>query len=245
MDPYEFSQSSSEGQADSTSFRPLYFTPATTTTDISQAPGRYSGLYTSTGLDVLSVLSRVVNRSLYFDHVRSNQNCVHSFNPSSSFYRPNPEINVGPVDLSTAFLVVDAQAQFDFPIIYASPTFEQLTGYPGREIVGRNCRFLQSPDGNVAQGSRRKFTDNNTVHVIRQDIIEGKETQSSLINYKRSGQPFVNLLTVVPVLSKESNQIEYFVGFQIDLAEQPEAIIQSMKGRYILNVYPCFCLIRA
>jgi hypothetical protein len=33
--------------------------------------------------------------------------------------------------------------KFDCPIVYASPTFSNLTGYEGKEIVGKNCRFLQ------------------------------------------------------------------------------------------------------
>ena len=31
----------------------------------------------------------------------------------------------------------------DCPIVYASPTFLRMTGYPCAEVLGRNCRFLQ------------------------------------------------------------------------------------------------------
>ena len=34
----------------------------------------------------------------------------------------------------------------DNPIVYASPGFEQLTGYSTEEVIGRNCRFLQGSD---------------------------------------------------------------------------------------------------
>jgi PAS domain-containing protein len=33
--------------------------------------------------------------------------------------------------------------KYDAPIVYASPTFTDLTGYEAKEIVGKNCRFLQ------------------------------------------------------------------------------------------------------
>ena len=34
--------------------------------------------------------------------------------------------------------------RYDSPIVYASPTFVALTGYELPQILGRNCRFLQS-----------------------------------------------------------------------------------------------------
>lgn len=43
-------------------------------------------------------------------------------------------------------------------------------------------------------------------------------------------QPFVNLLTVIPI-SLESDEIDYFVGLLVDLVDQPNAIIQNMKGK--------------
>jgi hypothetical protein len=56
--------------------------------------------------------------------------------------RENPKIEVGPIDMTCSFIVSDIRLP-DMPIIYVSPTFEQLTGYPTQEILGRNCRFLQ------------------------------------------------------------------------------------------------------
>ena len=94
---------------------------------------------------------------------------------------------MGPVDLSSSIVVVDAR-QYDFPIIYASPMFENLTGYSSREIMGRNSRFLQAPDGSVAIGSKRRYTDSNTVYHIKNHLVQGKESQASIINYKKSGQ---------------------------------------------------------
>ncbi|KAG2198302.1 hypothetical protein INT47_003015 [Mucor saturninus] len=175
----------------------------------TETGSKYSGMYANTGFDMLSILSRVANR-------------------------PNPQIDLGPVDLSCSFVVVDAR-QYDFPLVYASPMFERLTGYSPNEVMGRNCRFLQAPDGRVAIGSRRKYTDNSIVYHIKTHMVQGKESQSSIINYRKTGQPFVNLLTVIPI-SWESEEIDYFVGLQVDLVEQPNSIFQSMKdGTYTVN----------
>lgn len=125
--------------------------------------GSMPGLYSQTGFDMVGVLARVAARR-------------------------DPKTVLGPVDFSCSFLVVDIR-KYDHPIVYASPTFQTLTGYSANEIVGKNCRFLQSPDGEVARGSRRKYTDNVAVSHLKRMLLAGKECQASLINYRKGGTP--------------------------------------------------------
>src|SRR5258708_19518876 len=57
---------------------------------------------------------------------------------------PDPKIELGPVDDSVSFVVVDA-TQDDFPVVYCSQNFHRLTGYRREEIMGRNfVRILVS-----------------------------------------------------------------------------------------------------
>ncbi|KAI8638343.1 putative white-collar-1a protein [Parasitella parasitica] len=173
----------------------------------SDAP--LTGVYSSSGFDFVGVLSKLVNR-------------------------PNPQINLGPIDMSCSFLVTDAR-QYDCPIVYCSPTFENLTGYLANEIVGRNCRFLQAPDGQVTCGSRRTYTDNQAVYHLKAQMLQNREHQASIINYRKGGQPFVNLITVIPICN-DNNEVAFFVGLQVDLVEQPNAILEKMKdGTYMVN----------
>lgn len=144
--------------------------------------------------------------------------------------RANPEINIGSVDLSCAFVVCDAERD-DCPIVYCSDNFERLTGYTKHMILGRNCRFLQSPDGNVEPGKRRKYVDDNSVLYLKNMINLQRESQISLINYRRGGQPFMNLLTMIPI-PWDTDQIKFFVGFQVDLVEQPNAVTNKNPGTY-------------
>ena len=44
--------------------------------------------------------------------------------------------------LGIATCLVDA-TEPDLPLAYVNPAFEELTGYPAAEALGRNCRFLQ------------------------------------------------------------------------------------------------------
>lgn len=156
----------------------------------------YENIYSSSGFDLMRALANVVNR-------------------------PNPQIDVGPVDTSTALVVVDARKP-DLPIIFASASFSTLTGYENCEIVGQNCRFLQSPrsSGPVLKGGKRKHSDQTAVYHMKAHILAGKESQSSIINYRKDGRPFVNLVTVIPI-TWGSNEIAYYVGFQVDLVQQP------------------------
>ena len=136
--------------------------------------------------------------------------------------RPNPKINIGAVDLSCAFVLCDITLE-DHPIVYVSEAFERLTGYTNQEIVGQNCRFLQGPDGVVQRGMQRKFVDENTAYRLRSTIEERTEIQASIINYRKGGQPFVNLITMIPIRWGGSDY-RFYVGFQVDLVETPDAV---------------------
>ncbi|KAL3458520.1 PAS domain-containing protein [Aspergillus heterothallicus] len=171
----------------------------------------YSNIYSGSGLDMMGILAQVVSR-------------------------PNPKINIGPVDLSCAFVLCDLEKE-DSPIVYVSHAFERLTGYTEREIIGRNCRFLQSPDGMVERGTPRKFVDSYTAFRLRTTIEQQTELQVSIINYRKGGQPFMNLVTMIPV-RWESKDFRYFVGFQVDLVERPDAVKKlNPDGSFMIDYH--------
>ncbi|KAJ0417173.1 PAS domain-containing protein [Aspergillus carlsbadensis] len=171
----------------------------------------YSNIYSSSGLDVVGILAQVVSR-------------------------PNPKINIGPVDLSCAFVLCDLEKE-DCPIVYVSHAFERLTGYQERDIIGQNCRFLQSPDGVVERGAPRKFVDSYTACRLKTTIEQQSEVQVSIINYRKGGQPFMNLVTMIPV-RWESKEFRYFVGFQVDLVEKPEAVRRlNPDGTFMIDYH--------
>ncbi|CUA76803.1 White collar 1 protein [Rhizoctonia solani] len=183
----------------------------------SPTRGFYSGtslLYSTSGFDMLSVIARVVTR-------------------------PNPVVNLGPVDHSCSFVVVDPHTP-DHEIVYCSPTFCQLTRYPPEAILNKNCRFLQSPDGIVEPGSTRIHTDHQAVRYFKDATINHQECQVTLINYKNGGEPFLNLVTIVPI-AWDSDEIRYHVGFQADLVEAPRQLMENVRigsQRYSVNTGP-------
>jgi PAS domain S-box-containing protein len=172
-----------------------------TTTALAPAAPSPLGLvvYSATGFDVLSILARVATR-------------------------PHPRVILGPVDLTCAFVVVDVR-RHDHPVVYCSPSFCRLTGYAEAEVLGRNCRFLQSPDGHVVRGEPRRFTSPEAVAHLKKHLVADKECQTRIINYRKDGSAFINLVTVIPV--HESAEVVYHVGFQVDLTEP---VVQRCHG---------------
>jgi PAS domain S-box-containing protein len=165
-------------------------------------------VYSASGFDLLPILARVVNR-------------------------PNPKINLGPVDLTCSFVVVDVR-RYDSPIVYCSPTFCRLTGYEEQQVLGRNCRFLQSPIGSMEKGGQR-LHDADAVAHLKKCLIANKECQTTLVNYKKDGRSFVNHITIIPVMGKvsdsshEPDQVVYHVGFQTDMTEVSNTFMQKLR----------------
>ena len=173
-------------------------------------------VYSASGFDLLSILSRVATR-------------------------PNPRVVLGPVDLTCSFVIVDLR-RYDHPIVYCSPSFCTLTGYSEEEVIGKNCRFLQAPTGRVSKGDVRRFTSQDAVAHLAKSLKADKECQTSIVNYKKNGEAFINLVTVIPVPGgvggnvDEQGDIVFQIGFQVDLSEQPNAILEKLSdGSYVVD----------
>lgn len=106
--------------------------------------------------------------------------------------------------LQRSFCISNACAP-DYPIVYASPGFVELTGYPLVEIIGRNCRFLQGPD-----------TDKREAQRLGAVMRDGKEVNATLKNYRRDCSSFWNFVQVAPMRDTEG-RITLIVGVQCDV----------------------------
>jgi two-component system cell cycle sensor histidine kinase/response regulator CckA len=121
--------------------------------------------------------------------------------------------------VTQGILITDA-GQSENPIIYASPGFEQLTGYHEAEVIGLNCRLLQGDDSDPA-----------TIAVIRQAIQAGERCTAELLNYRKDGIPFWNELSISPVRDANGN-LTHFVGVLADVTARrrlEEQLRQSQK----------------
>uniref|UniRef100_A0A7R9XNJ7 LOV domain-containing protein n=1 Tax=Polyblepharides amylifera TaxID=1486889 RepID=A0A7R9XNJ7_9CHLO len=139
---------------------------------------------------------------------------------------PNADVNkaldVGSfVERQVSFVLSDP-TQEDCPIVLASPGFFVTTGYSQEEVLGRNCRFLQGPD-----------TDQAAVTLIREAVRENRECHVELLNYRKDGTKFNNLLHVTPIF--DGDQVLYFMGMQLELPvatiNNPDRSPTAEKGR--------------
>lgn len=127
--------------------------------------------------------------------------------------RPNPVYNIGQVDESTAFTI--STTVKDQAIVYVNRSFEKLTGYSLSEVRGKNCRFLQSPTGEVKRGTLRQECDNQLLFNIKTKLSKKEECQFISYNFRKNKEKFINLVTIIPI---NINSVGYFVGFHCDVS---------------------------
>lgn len=93
-------------------------------------------------------------------------------------------------------------------IVYANPAFTKITGYEEKEILGRNCNFLQGGDKNQKEISE-----------IRSALSVGVAFHGVLRNYRKNGSLFYNELNIAPVRNADGS-LQYFVGYQQDVTQE-------------------------
>ncbi|RKF53311.1 putative white collar protein [Golovinomyces cichoracearum] len=107
--------------------------------------------------------------------------------------------------LAEVFCMTDPSRP-DNPIIFSSEEFHRTTQYGTTHAIGQNCRFLQGPKTNPF-----------TIKRFREKIDAGVEHCEVILNYRRDGSPFMNLLMCAP-LCDSKGKIRYFIGAQVDVS---------------------------
>ncbi|KAF2448023.1 hypothetical protein P171DRAFT_510568 [Karstenula rhodostoma CBS 690.94] len=121
--------------------------------------------------------------------------------------------------LAEVFCLSDPN-QPDSPLVYASEgMFYNTTQYNTDYVIGKNCRFLQGPG-----------TSRAAVKRISNALAKGQEISEILLNYRRNGQPFLNLVMMAPLMDQRGH-VRYYLGAQIDITRLLEGGkgLQSLK----------------
>ncbi|XP_022891599.1 protein TWIN LOV 1-like isoform X2 [Olea europaea var. sylvestris] len=95
-------------------------------------------------------------------------------------------LNIPLGSIKQSFVLSDPHLP-DMPIVYASDSFVELTGYARHEALGRNCRFLSGKD-----------TDPATQFQIKECIQTEQPCTVRILNYRKDKTPFWNLLHISP-----------------------------------------------
>jgi PAS domain S-box-containing protein len=124
---------------------------------------------------------------------------------------PDPMLLVRVLEATNTGVVITDNLLPDNPIIYCNPAFEQLSGYSREEIIGRNCRFLQSQDRN--QQARLE---------IKAAVEAGTNCVVQIRNYTKQGKLFHNELYLSAVRN-EQKEVTHFIGIQNDVSTRVKA----------------------
>nr|AML76771.1 putative LOV domain-containing protein [Eupomatia bennettii] len=139
------------------------------------------------------------------------ESVLSNFGLESAFPRVSQDLKDALSTLQQTFVVSDATKP-DYPIMYASAGFFSMTGYSAEEVIGRNCRFLQGPE-----------TDPLELAKIREAVKTGVSYCGRLLNYKKDGTPFWNLLTITPI-KDDSGKVMKYIGMQVEVSRYTEGL---------------------
>jgi PAS domain S-box-containing protein len=102
-------------------------------------------------------------------------------------------------------------------ITYASPSFENTTGYSINEVIGRNINILKSGK-----------TDSSVYRKLWSDITEGLSWEGEWINKKKNGEFYWEHISITPVKNENQQAINY-LAIKQDISErkkQEELILE-------------------
>ena len=121
---------------------------------------------------------------------------------------------------STAPMVLSDPRIADCPMVAVNKAFGDLTGYRSQELVGQNCRLLQGPKTDLTVRAR-----------IRSCLETGEGCIEWIVNYRRDGSVFYNLLFISPVCGLDGKLL-YFFGNQLDITRgMPDWFVDVSFGR--------------
>jgi hypothetical protein len=129
---------------------------------------------------------------------------------SGSTRRRHPVLDA--IQHSPIATVVSDPRQTDNPLIAVNQAFLDLTGYDEEEVIGRNCRFLRGAD-----------TETSETEKLRTAIAKRRSTLAELVNYRKDGSKFRNAVMIAPLFDA-NDEVEYFVGSQIEIAVADDSI---------------------
>ena len=120
---------------------------------------------------------------------------------------------------TTQGIVITDPTLPDNPVVYVSPAFEAMTGYPSEDMLGRNCRLIQG-----------EATDKTAIRRVREAVRAEQFCTVELLNYRKDGSTFWNELSISPVRDG-GGRLTHFVGMQTDVTERKRLELQFRQSQ--------------
>ncbi len=108
-----------------------------------------------------------------------------------------------------AILIIDIVDK-GYPIIYANPAFEQITGHAATEVLGRESNFMLGHEVNQSEAK-----------AIRSALDEYREWHGTLRAFRKDGTLFWSEWHIAPV-PRESGGIGHYIAVLTDITAQRE-----------------------
>ena len=118
-------------------------------------------------------------------------------------------------------VVITDATQPNHPIVHVNEGFSRITGFSAREVLGRNCNFLQGTD-----------RQQPAVATLRYAIAGREAVVVVLRNYRKDGSLFYNRVEMCPVADPHSGDVTHFFALQTDVTLQVLAD-QAREGRLL------------
>jgi len=129
-----------------------------------------------------------------------------------SYMGQNERLNVKlferAINLATDGIVITDAYHYDNAMIYINPAFERLTGYTKEEMIGKNCRFLQT----------ETCTNSRAITTLRECIRSLKGCSVLLENKRKDQTIFYNHLTISTVV--ENGAVTNYIGISKDVTDK-------------------------
>ena len=87
-----------------------------------------------------------------------------------------------------------------FRIVHVNEAWCRTCGYDAEEVLGQTCKFMHGPGTCTA-----------TLAMLKQALQLKRNLAVQLLNYSKSGRPFMNTLQVAPLTNK-AGQVTHYLG---------------------------------
>ncbi|MHC9510989.1 diguanylate cyclase [Kangiella sp. M94] len=95
-------------------------------------------------------------------------------------------------------------------IIFANPAFELITGYKVEEVIGKDYwTYIQGTE------------EQAEIDVLREAVLNQQSCRVTMLNHKKTGEPFWSELSISPVFS-DGGQLTHYIAVQKDVTERVE-----------------------
>jgi PAS domain S-box-containing protein len=125
------------------------------------------------------------------------------------------QLSLGVEQSPASIVITDKQGN----IQYVNKKFTEVSGYPAEEVMGKNLRFLKS--GKMPDSLYKE---------IWVTISSGKEWHGEMINRRKDGSFFWELVSISPV-KNEKGEITHYIAINEDITQRKEMEAELRRAR--------------